>query len=57
MWPGAWQRASSHRGALLQHLQDVIGAGTLLDYRRRRDYDADKLVDKYLNQEEVKVHS
>ena len=31
------------------------GAGTLLDPRRTRDYDADHVVDDYLNQPEVKV--
>ena len=30
-------------------------AGTMLDPRRTRDYDADHLVDDYLNQPEVKV--
>ena len=31
------------------------GVGTLEDFRRYRDYDADKLVDQYLNQPAVKV--
>ena len=31
------------------------GVGTLEDMRRYRDYDADKTVDRYLNEPDVKV--
>lgn len=50
-----WDEAHQHREALLEYITQCSGAGTLLDYRRYRDYDADKNVDRYLNQPEVKV--
>ena len=50
-----WEEAHRHREALLEYITNCSGAGTLLDYRRYRDYDADKNVDRYLNQPEVKV--
>ncbi|BDA47762.1 probable serine carboxypeptidase CPVL [Coccomyxa sp. Obi] len=50
----SWDEAHQHREALLEYITQCSGAGTLLDYRRYRDYDADKNVDRYLNQPEVK---
>lgn len=50
-----WDEAHRHREALLEYLTTVSGVGTLLDHRRYRDYDADKNVDRFLNQPEVKV--
>lgn len=38
-------------------MQHESGVGTLLDTRRTRDYDADNLVDQYLNLKEVQVSS
>ena len=52
---GQWSEASRHRELLLAYLQQESGAGTLLDTRRTRDYDADNLVDQYLNQKNVQV--
>ncbi|KAK9907324.1 hypothetical protein WJX75_001489 [Coccomyxa subellipsoidea] len=49
-----WEEAHRHREALLEYITNCSGAGTLLDYRRYRDYNADKNVDRYLNQPEVK---
>ncbi len=51
----SWHEAHRSREALLEYITQCSGAGTLLDYRRYRDYDADKNVDRYLNQPEVKV--
>lgn len=50
---GEWKEASRQRELLLAYLQQQSGVGTLLDTRRTRDYDADSLVDKYLNLREV----
>ncbi|DBB10125.1 TPA: hypothetical protein ACH3X3_001709 [Trebouxia sp. C0006] len=50
---GEWKEASRQRELLLAYLQQQSGVGTLLDTRRTRDYDADSLVDKYLNLKEV----
>jgi len=52
---GEWKEASRQRELLLAYLQQQSGVGTLLDTRRTRDYDADSLVDKYLNLKEVQV--
>jgi len=52
---GEWGKASSGRAALLAYLQEAIGCGTMLDSRRTLDYDSGHLVDRYLNQAEVKV--
>ena len=46
---GQWKEASRQRELLLAYLQRESGVGTLLDTRRTRDYDADNLVDQYLN--------
>ena len=52
---GQWQEASRQRELLLAYLQQQCGAGTMLDTRRTRDYDADNLVDQYLNRGDVQV--
>ena len=52
---GQWKEASRQRELLLAYLQQQSGAGTLLDTRRTRDYDADNLVDQYLNLPDVQV--
>ena len=52
---GQWREASRHRELLLAYLQQESGVGTLLDTRRAREYDADNLVDQYLNQKDVQV--
>lgn len=44
----SWDEAHRQREALLGYITHCSGAGTLLDYRRYRDYDADKNVDRYL---------
>ena len=56
MSAGQWKEASRQRELLLAYLQRESGVGTLLDTRRTRDYDADNLVDQYLNLPEVQVH-
>lgn len=50
-----WEEAAKLRLELLKGMQDLTGVGTLLDYRRSKDYDSEKLVDRYLNQQHVKV--
>jgi hypothetical protein len=50
-----WAEAHKTREELLEFLTCVSGVGTLLDHRRYEDYDADKNVDRYLNQPAVKV--
>ena len=55
MLTGHWQEASRQRELLLAYLQQQSGAGTMLDTRRTRDYDADNLVDQYLNRRDVQV--
>ncbi|CAL8469775.1 g9317 [Coccomyxa elongata] len=50
----SWDEAHQQRETLLEFITQCSGAGTLLDYRRYKDYDADKNVDRYLNQPEVK---
>lgn len=52
---GQWQEASRQRELLLAYLQQQSGVGTMLDTRRTRDYDADGLVDQYLNLKDVQV--
>ena len=54
---GQWKEASRQRELLLAYLQRESGVGTLLDTRRIRDYDADNLVDQYLNLKDVQVSS
>ena len=54
-WAGQWKEASRQRELLLAYLQQQSGAGTMLDTRRTRDYDADALVDQYLNLKDVQV--
>ena len=54
---GAWAVASEQRAHLLTYIQNCSGVGTLLDYRRVRDYDADDSVSRYLNQGPVKVRA
>ena len=54
-WAGQWKEASRQRELLLAYLQQQSGAGTMLDTRRLRDYDADALVDQYLNLKDVQV--
>ncbi|KAK9839984.1 hypothetical protein WJX74_001476 [Apatococcus lobatus] len=51
---GLWASAHARREALLDYITRAGGLATLMDYRRTHDYDSDKLVDKYLNQPEVK---
>lgn len=55
MCAGQWAEASRQRELLLAYLQQQTGAGTMLDTRRTRDYDADNLVDQYLNLLDVQV--
>lgn len=58
MWDrgvGQWKEASRQRELLLAYLQQQSGVGTMLDTRRTRDYDADGLVDQYLNLKDVQV--
>jgi hypothetical protein len=52
---GAWKEAHEQREALMARILEWSGVGTLEDMRRFRDYDADHLVDKFLNQPAVKV--
>lgn len=52
---GQWKEASRQRELLLAYLQQQSGAGTMLDTRRTHDYDADNLVDQYLNRKDVQV--
>ena len=52
---GAWKEAHAQREELMSRIIEWSGVGTLEDMRRFRDYDADHLVDKYLNQPAVKV--
>lgn len=54
-YAGQWKEASWQRELLLAYLQQQSGAGTMLDTRRTRDYDADNLVDQYLNLKDVQV--
>lgn len=55
MGTGDWDAAAKAREGLLEYLQGITGVGTLLDYRRREDYDSHHFVDKFLNLPEVKV--
>eukprot|EP00891_Asterochloris_glomerata_P003274 jgi/Astpho2/3274/fgenesh1_pm.00053_%23_4_t len=50
-----WEPAHQQRELLLGFIKNASGAGTMLDPRRTCDYDADHLVDAYLNQPEVKA--
>ena len=50
-----WEEAHTQREELMGSIIEWSGVGTLEDFRRYRDYDADKLVDQYLNQPAVKV--
>ena len=50
-----WEEAHAQREELMGSIIRWSGVGTLEDFRRYRDYDADKLVDQYLNQPAVKV--
>ncbi|KAL4855518.1 Serine carboxypeptidase-like 50 [Chlorella vulgaris] len=50
---GLWEAAHELRGALLAHIQGSAGVATLMDMQRSEEYDADKLVDCYLNLREV----
>ena len=50
-----WEEAHAQREELMGSITRWSGVGTLEDFRRYRDYDADKLVDQYLNQPAVKV--
>ena len=50
-----WEEAHAQREELMGSITKWSGVGTLEDFRRYRDYDADKLVDQYLNQPAVKV--
>lgn len=52
---GKWRQAHELRGQLLSYLGNAAGAATLLDVTRYEEYDADKTVDRYLNQRHVKV--
>ena len=52
---GRWKEAYAHREELMGQIIKWSGAGTLEDMRRYRDYDADKTVDRYLNEPDVKV--
>ena len=52
---GAWREAHAQREELMGCIIRWSGAGTLEDYRRFRDYDADKTVDRYLNRPAVKA--
>lgn len=52
---GAWKEAHAQREELMGCIMKWSGVGTLEDMRRFRDYDADKTVDRYLNQPAVKV--
>ena len=52
---GAWREAHAQRGELMGRIIEWSGVGTLEDYRRFRDYDADKTVDRYLNKPAVKA--
>ena len=52
-----WASAAKAREGLLDYLQGITGIGTMLDYRRTEDYDSHHFVDKYLNQQQVKVLS
>lgn len=52
---GKWAKAHEQRGELLGYIAKSAGAATLLDVTRYEDYDADKLVDAFLNQKHVKV--
>ncbi|CAK0783932.1 hypothetical protein CVIRNUC_007135 [Coccomyxa viridis] len=49
-----WEEAHAQREELMGSIIRWSGVGTLEDFRRYRDYDADKLVDQYLNQPAVK---
>ena len=52
---GSWKEAHELREALLEYITTSSGAGTLLDGRRYRNYDARANVDAFLNQDNVKV--
>ena len=52
---GAWREAHAQREELMGRIIEWSGVGTLEDYRRFRDYDADKTVDRYLNKPAVKA--
>ena len=52
---GKWGAAHRRRGDLLGFIARAAGAATLLDVRRYEEYDADKMVDRFLNQANVKV--
>ena len=52
---GAWAEAHAQREELMGRIIKWSGVGTLEDFRRFRDYDADKTVDRYLNKPAVKA--
>ena len=52
---GAWKEAHAQREELMGLIIKWSGVGTMEDYRRFRDYDADKTVDRYLNKPAVKA--
>jgi len=52
---GRWKEAHAHREELMGQIIKWSGVGTMEDMRRYRDYDADKTVDRYLNEPDVKV--
>jgi vitellogenic carboxypeptidase-like protein len=54
---GAWPEAHRQREGLLQYITAASGVGTLLDHRRARDYDADHIAQRYLNQAPVKARA